>query len=330
MTSGGEENLTARYFHELDNLHEALRSWKQLIRSGAALVDSSAYVSGRVKSHRSVLGKAYRKPGVVRDWGKFGDLVALKAVFPTSDGVNRFTDWVSDRSDWSPSLDRKEGEPHELTYKSMQFDLRSSDILDSRGEPLKVELQVRTAATDAWYVVDHRLQYKGIVELPKELQRKLRRLLVLTELFDEEVDQVIARQVELPEYAASRIYENAARIADELFDGQIRTSRPEGLLELLLSGYGDSEFENLSNAIETFSAQHRITLVSVFARHQYKSANFVEERDWIYGEPEALLIAHRSATRPSQLRALVEYSDFEEVLFPMINEFEKAFQGSSS
>lgn len=313
--------LTARYLQEESFLDAALLAWNDLLLPEARRVDSGAVVSGRVKSYRSFLGKAYRKVGEVRSWKQFGDLVALKVVFPTRQGVEEFTEWLNSRGDWHPALDEKEGSPTELKYQSKQFDLWSADITDSTGNALKIEVQVRTAASDAWYVVDHRLQYKGIVELTPDLQRKLARLIVLTELFDEEVDAVIKQQATLPEYAAARLYEELVRLSDALFSGYVRTTRPEGLLELILRAYTEVELESIIKCIGEFTEANSDRILGLFAMHHRGAESFVEERDWIYYEPESLLIAERSARKPALLRATIMGSDFQPVIEPMLETF---------
>ncbi|MFJ4253511.1 RelA/SpoT domain-containing protein [Microbacterium sp. NPDC090003] len=314
-------SLTERYFQEKQALEAALVSWETRLARAARKIDSAAIVSGRVKTYRSFLGKAYRKTGSTRTWEQFGDLVALKAVFPTTRGVEKFTEWLLSQSQWNPDLDEKPGTPRELKYQAKQFDMAAGDIVDSQGVAIPIEVQVRTAASDAWYVVDHRLQYKGVVELTSELQRKLNRLIVLTELFDEEVEAVIDRQASMPEYGVARLYESLLKLAEQLFDDHTRTSRPEGLLELVLSSYGEGELDTLGEAIETFVEAHKAELVPLVQRHHYGSNAFVEERDWIYYEPEVLLIAERAMRRPALFKSTIAGSDFQAVVEPMISEF---------
>jgi len=283
-------------------------------------IDGAASVTGRVKTHRSVLGKIYRK-GNARTWESLGDLVALKAIFPTQRGVDEFTNWLNAQADWNPKLEVKKSLANELRYESMQFDLWCSALNDYTGTPIKIELQARTAAADAWYVVDHRLRYKGAVKLPPELERKLYRLIVLTELFDQEVEAVIAQQASLPEYGIARLYETLTREMDQLIDGHAKTSRPEGLLELVLSSYSDDELPDLENLVSAFLEAKRGAIRAVVIDHLHDAANFVEARDWLYYEPEALLIAERATTRPSLLAARTAGSDFEGVIGTMAGEF---------
>ncbi|MGU3411338.1 hypothetical protein ACLBWP_14620 [Microbacterium sp. M1A1_1b] len=314
-------SLTERYFQEKSSLHEALTAWKLLLEPAAHRIDPAAAILGRVKTYSSMLGKAYRKPSHVRQWHEFGDLVALKAIFPTTQGVDAFTDWLLKQAEWEPVLDHKELKPDEMKYRSEQFDLVSKEITDSTGQPIKIEVQVRTAASDAWYVVDHRLRYKGAVELPDELKRKLLRLIVLTELFDEEVKAVIEKQAEMPEYAVARTYDNLRVQIERLVDDQTRTSRPEGLLELLLDAYTPEEMEDLDRRLSTFVDVNEEALRATLMAHHHESLSYVEERDWIYYEPEVLMIAERSATKPALLRSKVEYSDFGGIIGPAIQVF---------
>lgn len=316
----GAATISERYFKELPRLRGALRICEREIENAARFIDNSAVVSGRVKTHRSVLGKIYRK-GKPRTWESVGDLVALKAVFPTERAVLQFTEWVSASADWHPKLEIKKSGPNELSYQSMQFDLWHERLVDTTGAPIKIELQVRTAVADAWYVVDHRLRYKGAVALPSDVERKLYRLIVLTELFDQEVEAVIAQQASLPEYAVARLYENLARELDELLGGYAKTSRPEGLLELVLLSYGDDEIADIERTATAFVAKHRQKIRDVVMDHLHDSADFVEGRDWLYYEPETLLIAERALARPALLAERIRGSDFELVITSMAAEF---------
>lgn len=317
-----QESLSKRFKEEQLALEEAYDFWHKVLLDQAKEIDSNAEVSGRIKSHRSIIGKAYRNPGNPRVWEDFGDLVGLKAIFPTTRGVESFSEWLLEQQDWSPVLDDKKGAPSELKYQAKQFDLASRDITDSKGKPIKIEVQVRTAASDAWYVVDHRLKYKGIVELPDELKRKLNRLIVLTELFDEEIEAVLSRQAELPEYAAARLYTDLVHFFEVMFTDQIRASRPEGLFELLLSAYEENDFDSLTLYLRDFFSRHKNQLLPVIENHHIESANYVEHRDWLYYEPETLLIAERSLTKPAMLANVIRNSDFEFVISGMMTEFQ--------
>ncbi|PKQ18682.1 MAG: hypothetical protein CVT68_02175, partial [Actinobacteria bacterium HGW-Actinobacteria-8] len=301
---------TARYLAERPSLHVALDQWLEELTVIARSVDLAASVTGRVKSHRSILKKVFRDLGTARDWSSLGDLVALKAIFPTTRGVDAFTALLCAREDWHPVLEVKKAAPNELKYESKQFDLWRADVLDSTGTAIKTEVQVRTAASDAWYIVDHRLRYKGIVTLPEAVERKVLRLTVLAELFDQEVEAILESQSTLAEYAVSRAYEYLTHQVDHITDGLAMTSRPDGLLETILTAYKDEELEELERIIQAFVSIHSDELKDVVHAHQYDHESFVEQRDWLYTEPEAILIAERTLTRPALLAAAAKDSNY--------------------
>lgn len=60
---------------------------------------------------------------------------------------------------------------------------------------LNVEIQIRTIMQHAWAVIQHALDYKSSVDVPKKLRRRLFRVSALLELADEELD-LFAREVQ--------------------------------------------------------------------------------------------------------------------------------------
>lgn len=317
-------SYTSRYRQERPFLETGLEVWCSDLSAMAAIVDRGALVSGRVKTHRSVIGKVFRNPSATRTWESLGDLIAMKAIFPTSMGVEAFTQEIGLRTDWNPSLDDRVPRPDRLEYGSKQFDLFRADVVDSGGNAIKVELQVRTAAADAWYVVDHRLNYKGTVRLPDALKRKVLRLTVLAEMFDQEVNAIIDAQSSLEEYAVARAYDGLIDVIDGITDGLAVTSRPEALMETLLCAYRESEVKELEGIVSRFVEGKEAVLRDVVGKHQFDSDAFVERRDWIYSEPEAVLIAERALNGPSMLREALKGSNYQSLISPMINAFQES------
>lgn len=313
--------ISDRYFLERPRLDAALAAWTESIEKLARDVDKGASVSGRVKTHRSVLGKVYKNASSPRSWESLGDLVALKAIFPTKRGAALFTDLLESQHQWSPALDRRVSAPNELKYESNQFDLSDPGIVDSEDTPIKVEVQVRTAASDAWYIVDHRVRYKGPIELTSDLERRMLRLIVLAELFDSEVDLMLNELGSRPESEATRVYENLTTMLDGLIDGHSRATRPTGLFETLLGAYQDQERPRVVELVKAFVDANAGSIAETIRRHAYGSEDFVESRDWLYLEPEALIVAERASAKPAKFGATIQGSDFELLLDSMRNQF---------
>lgn len=308
-----------RYEIETPYLQSAKRRWQKRLRPTALGLDRAALFDGRIKSYWSVLGKL-KNPDKPKVWDQLGDLVAFKAVFPTLEQVEEFSDWLLKHDRWNPDLEDKKCLPAELGYTSKQFDLCSENICDSSGKPLKIEVQVRTLAVDAWYVLDHRLLYKSFVDLDNVMRRKLNRLTVLTELFDEEVRAVVEHRNSAPEYGRDRLYEALLACSITLTNRRSATTRPSGLLDTLLDVEQDDPDELIPLAQE-FVHSHEPTLATIFAAHLPMSDTYVESYDWLYQEPEAVLIALLATTRPRELKARVKSSNYATEINEMMGEF---------
>jgi ppGpp synthetase/RelA/SpoT-type nucleotidyltranferase len=315
--------LSDRYALEEPHLLNALKEWKKALRSLAQPIDQNVVVDGRVKQLRSLLSKAYKNgPTSPRSWETFGDLVALKAVFPTRVGAETFTDLLQSTADangiWC-KLERRVPEPNKLAYAANQFDLCDSSISDAGGSGIKVEVQVRTVAADAWYMIDHRLNYKGATKLSDGLQRRVLRLIVLAELFDSEVDSLIRDVKQFESDQLAGLYNEINEVFSAFTQSYAPAARPEGLFETLLSAYSAPDREQLVERIRALIANDGDHLRQVMSEHRAGAKNYVEQYDWLYMEPEALLVADL-AKRPRHLASVVQNTDFDRIVTGMIDE----------
>jgi ppGpp synthetase/RelA/SpoT-type nucleotidyltranferase len=316
-----ENVLSARYEQERGHLKAGLKRWKREIRNLAVPIDPNVVVAGRVKQLQSLLVKAYKKgPEHPRTWDSFGDLVALKAVFPTKEGAEDFTHLLEEegkRAGYLLHLDRRVSAPDELTYASNQFDVCDPRMSDSAGQGIKAEIQVRTVASDAWYMVDHRVRYKGSIKLPDELRRKVLRLIVLAELFDSEVESLIQEVRQLEGNQLAPVFSRLTNAFNAFLGTYSPASRPENLFETLIHAYPRTAIEDLETRIEKLVTEHGQDLRHVIEDHSRGSDDYVEAYDWLYREPETLLIADLARNFPSRLRAIVGTTDFDAFLGPM-------------
>ncbi|WP_405475677.1 hypothetical protein [Paenarthrobacter ilicis] len=317
--------LSDRYTLEEPHLKKALEEWKKALRSLAQPIDQNVIIDGRVKQLRSLLSKAYKKgPTSPRSWESFGDLVALKAVFPTRVGAEAFTaslESMAQANGISCNLDRRVPEPNKLAYAANQFDLCDPTIRDSAGKGVKIEVQVRTVAADAWYMIDHRLNYKGATELTDELQRRVLRLIVLAELFDSEVDTLIRDVKKHESKQLAGLYNDINEVFSAFTQSYAPAARPEGLFETLLSAYSDRDRERLGEIIRDLVANDGDRLRHVMSQHRAGAENYVEQYDWLYMEPEALLIADL-AKKPRKLTNAVQNTDFDRIVIAMMDELQ--------
>ncbi|WP_426734429.1 hypothetical protein [Glutamicibacter sp. 2E12] len=317
--------LTSRYEEEIEYLKSGLVVWQSNLEQLAKSVDPNVHVDGRYKKLPSLLAKAYKKnPTNPRQWDTFHDLVALKAIFPTQSGAREFTDLLESHAkenNFYCHLDRRRPEPDKLEYSADQFDLSDPKILDSRGDALKIEVQVRTAVSDAWYIIDHRLNYKNPTDLPDNLQRRVLRLIALAELFDEEVSSLISDVSNYEERVESGKFNKVNELFRSLTKNYSTPARPEGLFFTLLQGYSEDDRENIESALKSHLEESGLGdhYMSVVELHSPGAVDFVEQYDWLYMQPESLLIADL-AQQPRRLAALIENSDFERIVTSMAND----------
>ncbi len=315
--------LTDRYQAELPHLEAALNAWKSNLLHLAQPIDQNVLVDGRVKKLQSILVKAYKDgPASPRTWDAFGDLVALKVVFPTLAGAAIFTKQLkqsAQSSGISCTLDSRRSAPGKLEYSSDQFDLCDPGICDAAGNGLKVEVQVRTVASDAWYMVDHRLRYKNATKLPEDLQRRVLRLIVLTELFDAEVDSLIKDVNAYESDTPAGLFNRVKELFTDFTKSYTPSKRPEGLFETLLSAYTENDQLALVDNLRTLLARDGVRLRQVMNEHKHGAENYVEKYDWLYMQPEVLLVADL-ARKPRLLASTVENTDFEQLVSNMADE----------
>ncbi|MGJ0383716.1 hypothetical protein [Paenarthrobacter nicotinovorans] len=315
--------LSDRYAIEKPFLEKALDDWKDKLRHLAVTIDHNVVIDGRVKHLRSLLGKAYKNgPESPRPWHAFGDLVALKAVFPTRRGSEQFTDLLvrtAGATGVTCKLERRVPEPSELAYAANQFDLCDPEIADANGSGIKVEVQVRTVAADAWYMIDHRLNYKGATKLSDDLQRRVLRLTVLAELFDSEVDSLIRDVKKFESDKLAGLYNQINEVFNAFTQSYAPAARPEGLFETLLNVYSETDRDHIIERLQQLIKDDGDRLRRVMSDHRVGGRSYVEQYDWLYMEPEALLVADL-AKRPRKLLSAIKHTDFDRILANMIEE----------
>ncbi len=97
--------------------------------------------------------------------------------------------------DKAVTVDKAGDEVDRFNYKSVHYIIRitppSTDTRDwGPYADVRAEIQVRTALQHAWSAVQHKLDYKSEIAIPKELQRRLFRLVAVIESADVEFSQL--------------------------------------------------------------------------------------------------------------------------------------------
>jgi putative GTP pyrophosphokinase len=153
-------------------------------------------------------GKSYQDP--LRE---ISDLAGARIILYYLDDVERVSQIIDQEFnvDSARSVDKASAlAPDQLGYLSVHKVVSLGDTRRSLAEwsdlaGLVAELQIRTVLQHSWAAINHALQYKRAVEVPKESRRRLFRLSGLLELADEEFARLRRSEIALGEKIGTRI-----------------------------------------------------------------------------------------------------------------------------
>lgn len=170
-----------------------------------------------------------------------------------------------------------------LGYNGVHIDMRPSHLPDGlEPEYAVAELQVRSMGQGLWATASHDIDYKPLFELETDQKRRIRRLSVLTELFDEEVADVTNEILTDDRYPHARLLE-ALRYARATL-GRPSTAHPQLTNRVVLDLLG-SAFDPvvIAREIGPWVEDNSDTLRDTIQRYEGTSRQFYADR------PEGLL-----------------------------------------
>lgn len=159
-------------------------------------------VESRTKEVKSFVGKIEaRNSGKEAKFAdplrEVTDLVGVRVITYYLEDVDAVGEVIQNnfQVDKAMTVDKADDEVDRFNYKSVHYIVRiSPPTTDTRDwgpyADLRAEIQVRTALQHAWSAVQHKLDYKSEIAIPKELQRRLFRLNAVIESADVEFSQL--------------------------------------------------------------------------------------------------------------------------------------------
>ncbi|GIF68260.1 hypothetical protein Ais01nite_62950 [Asanoa ishikariensis] len=150
-------------------------------------------LESRAKAVDSFEAKIRSKGGKYKDpLGEMTDLAGVRVITYYLEDVETVETLIKREFavDLNNSIDKSaQLDPDRFGYLSRHFvvSIKSprSDLPEwVQFKDLKAEVQVRTALQHAWAAVNHKLEYKSVEEVPRELKRGLGRLSALFEIAD--------------------------------------------------------------------------------------------------------------------------------------------------
>ncbi len=297
------EEYTARAPAHEAALHALKERLTALLRTEGM---SGTVVSGRVKDADSLLRKAFRK-GMHDPFAETADIVGARTVSSYQHECDQIAERLRQEFPGA-AIDKKIlnlGE-EQLGYLGTHVLLPWSVDFGVLKTELTCEVQVRTAAEDAFARVAHDLIYKGALALAKPGERrKIWRLAAFSEVIDEEAERGYGAM----NAAADARDRNVIQLLDKAF---FRISgRPVTpdvttmeLVQLLNGTFSPSEGGGEIAALERFVDERKERLGHIFSQYADDRAHVLLQR------PEILLIFERMEHAPSRLREAWQQSYF--------------------
>lgn len=232
------------------------------------------------------------------------DLAKVRAAFEAEDP--RFPVlWIEDKSE--------KADVGTLFYPGVHVQVKVPGSVTSDGEVIACELQIRTKAQDLWSVPSHELVYKGLIKPPKQTRRRILRLSVLTEMFDEEV------RLAMQEVAADPSYELAVllRASEALYLSFVAEPGEDELslevLRIISPALPPAEPEYMG-LLTAFVKANKHKLSELFATYGVYSDFASQYAYWLFSQPESLIVLERASSAPQALAEAVEESEIKDAV----------------
>lgn len=311
-----------RYASEQGRYRRAALAVAGEIRQIAREIGVYARVEGREKSLDSFVKKAITKP-YERPWEDTTDKAGARAI-------------VADPSKLYPLVEALEARWHgrlcePRNDRSLELDDRVFDYSgvhlqvvapseDTDVEPIECEVQVRTAAQDAWSVLSHQFLYKPAVELPRASRRAMYRLVALVEVFDEEVKRTVATTRADPDYPQGRLLHDAERAFFQVAAWDYDRELTHHVLDVAVRAVPPLEQATYGDRLLEFVGDHRDRITTWLADYGPGSGLEGSTRYALVSQPEALVLIERSEHAEMLLASVIDEAgpDMRRLVAPVL------------
>lgn len=291
----------------------ALEHYENEVKRQLRSVISDHYVTGRVKSSRSLIRKLRQDPSASRSWESITDKVGVRVICSTKSDCRRADDALRAGPWRELEHEVKTGKHDELFYPGIHLIVISSDTADHLSEPIPCEIQIRTRAQDAWAVISHKLSYKGVVTPPKKMKRLIDRLTVVVEMFDDEVHRLFKKRARLPMYRTAVSLEHLESNYEKITGDPAEGAKDLSIMSCLLHAYSDEERSQFEEIVDRY-CDEAPELKSLIAAHSVESETYQDSADWLFTQPEVLVVLERANTNSFRLLDAVVGTDIEDIV----------------
>jgi len=271
------------------------------------------YVLGRVKTPRSLIRKLRERPNDPRTWASITDKVGIRVVCTTKTDCKSAIELICDGPWTVLKNERMKGKHDRLFYPGTHIEIQDPDALDHAGTPICCEVQIRTRAQDAWAVASHKLIYKGVVTPPKRMRRLVDRLTIFVEVFDDEIHRLFKARAKLPMYAEALALEHLETVYEQITTEPAEGATDLSVLAILMRAYDDTEQAHFSELIDNYCGP-RPDLAELVRAHSHLSETYRDNTDWLFTQPEVLVVLERAHAKPYRLLHAIQNTDLDDVV----------------
>jgi len=310
-------------YDEYVSIVDAYESAANIFEADVQAVLSASNIEPAVLASRHKrpleLFKKQRRKRYQDPWAECPDLVGVRVVVPLSSdkiGVVAALKKADEFSSVRVEDQSQNARPELLAYKGLHVHIQKEGLEDPNGRTIRCEVQIRTVAEHSWAMTEHKYVYKKSAHLPPEIQRVFRRLLVLVELYDDELSRGVAQVQMDPGFAEMSLVlaleDHYEKLVGTMGDQDLTRENVE-----LLSGSLGVAPDKLAYTVSGYLENHSGQVLDLFRSHGPSNETFDVTRDWLLSQPEVLLVMALLKTNPYELSSALESSDFYSAVEPI-------------
>jgi putative GTP pyrophosphokinase len=304
-----------RFRDEWPHFDAAAKALVPLLKRLCAELGIAASIEARPKDVGSFVKKIYLR-GYADPWREVTDKVGARVIVASPKELRRLRAAIEEPLKARKIVDKSDDAREDsLHYPGIHAQIDVPGHSTSDGEPIEAELQLRTRAQDLWCVVSHRLDYKGAVRPAKRTRRRILRLSVLTEMFDQEVETAMNELAADPAYSSAR-YLHAAeaeylRFAAEPGNDELSLEVIDLVRHALPDG---TDLDAYTAELHDFVAAHAEKIEHIYQQFGLGTEWADQYAYWLFTQPESIMMFHLIETRSLGLAQIVRGTDVESVV----------------
>lgn len=303
------------YVENYSTLEEAAIDLEARLAELCRAAGVTCRIEARAKTIASFVKKCVGPKAYANPWTQVTDKVGARIITENPEALRKVREALAGElaADLAPHSveDKSESsDPDALYYPGIHMQVVVPGHTLSTGENLEAELQLRTKAQDLWAATSHKLNYKGVVPLSRQSERRIWRLSVLTEMFDEEVDRVMNELASDPRYLHARYLQ----IAEAEYLRLVPQPGNDELSLIVLDAIGsaiDDDPEQYEHTLRVFADHNHDKLEQIYSEFGPQSDWASEFNYWLLSQPESIIAFQLIATRPSVLADIILGTELE-------------------